>query len=191
MASFEKHKQEAMKKLASGDKSKKGSIDEGVEGIISILNAHANYYTTSSCAGRIMVIDSPENGKKWDVKWLLNSHKKVGLHDVILSFDKIENTCWVKIDPAILHVACKNIKSAEKLLNLARDQGFRRAGIISMSKIIIVEIIGSQNMQALIGRNGEVIVKESYLQVVIEEANKKLQINGENLARLETALQSL
>ena len=52
---FEKEKQDFLSKK---DKSKKGSIDDGIIGLINLINSKSDYYTTSSCAGRIVLLDN-------------------------------------------------------------------------------------------------------------------------------------
>lgn len=39
------------------DLSKKGSIDEDIFSIVTFINNNDNYFTTSSCSGRIILID--------------------------------------------------------------------------------------------------------------------------------------
>lgn len=39
------------------DLSKKGSVDEEIYPVVSLLNDSSNFFTTSSCSGRIILID--------------------------------------------------------------------------------------------------------------------------------------
>lgn len=53
----------AQKKVAfSGqDLSRKGSVDEPIVELVDFINSLDNYFTTSSCSGRIVVLaDTPE-----------------------------------------------------------------------------------------------------------------------------------
>ena len=52
MAAFEKQK---IACLSQVDMSKKGSIDDQIVDLIKYINAKENYFTTSSCSGRISV----------------------------------------------------------------------------------------------------------------------------------------
>ena len=45
--------------LLSGDKSRKGSVDAPIEGLIELINSRGDVYTTSSCSGRISVFAEP------------------------------------------------------------------------------------------------------------------------------------
>ena len=52
MADFEKQKVACLSQV---DMSKKGSIDDQIVDLIQYVNAKENYFTTSSCSGRISV----------------------------------------------------------------------------------------------------------------------------------------
>lgn len=43
--------------LSKADLSRKGSVDEEVVDLVRLLNAREEFFTTSSCAGRIVVLD--------------------------------------------------------------------------------------------------------------------------------------
>jgi hypothetical protein len=43
--------------LSKADLSRKGSVDEDVVGLVQLLNAREQFFTTSSCAGRVLLLD--------------------------------------------------------------------------------------------------------------------------------------
>ena len=43
--------------LSKADLSRKGSVDEDVVELVQLLNGREQYFTTSSCAGRIILLD--------------------------------------------------------------------------------------------------------------------------------------
>lgn len=43
--------------LSRADLSRKGSVDEDVVELVQLLNGREQYFTTSSCAGRILLLD--------------------------------------------------------------------------------------------------------------------------------------
>lgn len=51
---FSQWKKQCLNKL---DLSKKGSVDEDIKHVVSLLNSCEEYFTTSSCSGRIILID--------------------------------------------------------------------------------------------------------------------------------------
>lgn len=56
---FSRWKEQCLNKL---DLSKKGSVDQDIEHVVSLLNSCDEYFTTSSCSGRIIVIDAVREG---------------------------------------------------------------------------------------------------------------------------------
>ncbi len=51
---FESWKHQCLNKC---DFSKKGSVDGDISHIVSFINSHDKYFTTSSCSGRIILFD--------------------------------------------------------------------------------------------------------------------------------------
>lgn len=47
--------------LAKVDLSRKGSIDEPIVDLVHLINQHDQYFTTSSCSGRICVFEEVDN----------------------------------------------------------------------------------------------------------------------------------
>jgi tRNA wybutosine-synthesizing protein 3 len=44
--------------LSAVDLSRKGSIDAPILDLVAFINNQSNYFTTSSCSGRIIVVDN-------------------------------------------------------------------------------------------------------------------------------------
>ncbi|RXM29870.1 tRNA wybutosine-synthesizing protein 3-like [Acipenser ruthenus] len=85
---FKQWKKQCLSKV---DFSKKGSVDEDIKNIVSFINDCHNYFTTSSCSGRIILI----NG-------LAGLRKACG--DAVFKFE-----------PFVLHVQCKQLEDAQLL----------------------------------------------------------------------------
>ena len=60
--------------LSKRDKSKKRTIDKGIKPLIDLLNSMEDYYTTSSCSGRILLIEKKTDNKK-DTRFAFAEHK--------------------------------------------------------------------------------------------------------------------
>lgn len=67
-AAFENQK---LAVLSQADLSKKGSIDDPIKGLIQYINDTENFFSTSSCSGRICVFSSAEVGVRssWSQLW--------------------------------------------------------------------------------------------------------------------------
>jgi len=185
MSLFEENKK---KSLSKKDLSKKGDVDAQIKPVCDLINSTKDYYTTSSCSGRIIILTRLEDGKKWDVEWLFSSHEVVELKEIknVVEFFPSEPV-WFKFDPVIIHVVAKTLDAAKVLLKLFKEQGFKRAGIINLDKHII-EVVGTERLEVPIARRGSLLIDGAYLAVLVEEANKKMMKNQERIDKLFRSL---
>jgi tRNA wybutosine-synthesizing protein 3 len=175
MDKFQQRKKDILEKL---DKSSVGGWDEKIKSLCDKINSKENYYTTSSCSGRIIVmIDQAKKGP--------------GLfefvsHDLVEDFEKFKGeNLKFKSEPPILHVACKSIGDAEEILNKAREVGLKRSGIISLGKNIIVEIISTEKLEFPLVKEGKLLVSDEFLKIVLEKANDNLKKGWGKIDKLE------
>ena len=73
--------------------------------------------------------------------------------------------------------SCRTIDAASSLINLASPIGFKRSGIITLNRRIIVEITSPEKVDAIIGVDGRIVVDDDYLKLLIKTANSKLELN--------------
>ncbi len=186
---FEKEKKGCLNKI---DRSKKGSIDKKIKELVDLINSLKDYYTTSSCSGRILLIKRPKSGKKCDVDFLLASHNNVSFKEIKSCLKNIpKQDLWFRQESMILHVACRTIENAQKILDLSTLTGFKHSGIITTRKKIIVEIIGSEQFDTIIAKHGRVFANDDHLSLLVDEANKKLEINNRKIKKFYNLVKSL
>lgn len=195
--SFDKEKKEFLSKK---DKSRKGSIDNKIKKLVNKINSLPDFYTTSSCSGRILLLAIPKSNKKNKIQYLFITHTKTKYNQIkktIINNYNNENgkiagnDVWFKVDPVILHVACKNLNNAKKFLNTVRDTGFRRSGIISIGKSkIIMELISTEKIDAIVAKKGKLLIDEDYFKILVKEGNKKLEKTWEKIDKLYNKLTS-
>ena len=160
--------------LARLDKSSKNSWDKNIVGLCDKINGLEDYYTTSSCAGRIILIKGVD--KKIRDVFLFRSHKKINLNElkkalVEIKYDEIvefqQTTC-------IMHVACANLDDAQALVNKAKLAGWKHSGIMG-GKRNMVELHSTEKISFPIMNKGKVLVDDDFLKLVVNQANKKLE----------------
>ena len=161
----------------------RGELDSDIVKLLDTINLLENYVTLSSCSGRIVVIDIPEVGDKRRAKFLGKWHDEVDFEVVLSTASKSENWGWLIQYPPIIHVACRTLDDAERLMIAANDAGFRRSGIISV-KNHVVEVASLERIELPVARSGRILVSENYLRSVVEFANIKLKKGKERLERL-------
>lgn len=179
---FENEKKNCLNKL---DRSKKGFIDEEIKELVELINSSEKYYTTSSCSGRIVLL---KGLKKNRCEWLFVSHKEAELNDIKSAC--LSGEVWLREEGMILHVCCRTLDDAQKLVDICRSVGFRRTGVQSLKKLA-VEVGSSDCVDVLIAKNGRILADDNYLRILVEEANKKLRINLEKIEKLKIEIKPI
>jgi len=188
--SFEKEKKDV---LGKKDKSKKQDIDKDIRPLFDLINSLPNYYTTSSCAGRILVLSIPKDYRKDKVGWLFASHDAVEFKNIkeALGGNKIKGKdIWFREESIILHVCCRTLDDANKMIDIARDIGFKRSGIISLKKIML-EIMSTEHIHVPVVLNGRLLIDDKYLKILVWEANKKLKRTKDKIKRFYSGLKDI
>ncbi len=170
---FELAKKQALLKK---DKSRKQSIDADIKDLIDFLNAQPWCFTTSSCSGRLILLEEHYTRKKHLTRWWLVSHEplsfesfKKGLSQALQNKQE-KNLLWFKMEGFILHVVVKDLTFAKRLLRIARDVGFKHSGLISFTNKLVLEIRDSEALQVLITHE----LPETFLKQLLSIANEKL-----------------
>ncbi len=175
------------KQLALKDASFKGSIDKPIAGLIEKVNSLPNYYTTSSCSGRItLVIDSE---KKKEGLLAFTSHDKMNLNQLKKEIEKLNSKemLWFKQRPCILHVACRTLQDAQALLNKAKLAGWKRSGIMASSKRILCELWSTEEIAFPIWQN-KLLVDDNFLSLTLEKASLNLEKSWKKINALEKSI---
>jgi tRNA wybutosine-synthesizing protein 3 len=184
---FEQQKKVAITKK---DHSKKGSVDEEIKSLVDLVNSKNNMYTTSSCAGRIVLLQEPASGKKKDFEWLYVSHSKAEFNKIKDNLkDLSDDTIWLKMEPFIIHICLKSLDDVNDFIDLLRDVGLKHSGIITMKKRIIVEVVGNEILEVPIAAHGQLLIDENYLAYLVGEANNKLMSSRKRLKMFENRLE--
>ncbi|MBI2660258.1 hypothetical protein HYX07_03800, partial [Candidatus Woesearchaeota archaeon] len=197
--------------LRKKDKSKKGFIDKDAVKIVNCINSKSDYYTTSSCAGRIVLLEM-KSERKNDCDWIFSKHDKIRFKEIINALKKNKNqsrelplkagkkeetsfeSCfkhpvWFKQQPIILHVACRNLDAAKRLLDLARKV-FKHSGILSITdRKVTIQIIGSERIDTIIA-DKNFAADEKYLKKLLKYANNNFKENKRKSRRFFKILRS-
>ncbi|XP_034039214.1 tRNA wybutosine-synthesizing protein 3 homolog isoform X1 [Thalassophryne amazonica] len=170
--------------LMKRDLSKKGSVDEDIVHIVSLLNKSPNFFTTSSCSGRITVIDrvpASIDVQKQNCVWLFVSHQKCKAEDLISCLFKSSGDAVLKFEPFVLHVQCRTLEDAQLLHSVAINSGFRNSGLtIGKKGRIITAVRSTHCLEVPLSHQGKLLVEPDYINFLAQTANQKME---ENLRR--------
>lgn len=172
--------------LSKKDKSSKKSWDKKIVPLCNKINQRKEFYTTSSCSGRIMIMINQE--RKGHNLFLFTSHEKIKPKDILPKLEnyaKNHKEVKFKTEACILHVSCENVNDAEKLYQKAKKAGWKRTGLISFKKRLVLELNSTEKIEFPVIINHEKIVTEDFLKKIVREANKKLEKSWEKITRLE------
>lgn len=161
----------------------KGLVDKMLIPFLKKINKRPNIYSSSCCAGRIMIIGLDTEESKKPNLFVLKEHRKVKFSEIknALKTDKFPEL-WLKEEPFIFHFGAKDLETAKKFLEIKTKAGIRRGGIFHIKdNKYLIELIGSQTLAVPIKIGKKVLFSEEQIKIVLEKANKKLERNYKQL----------
>lgn len=181
MAAFEKQKVACLSQV---DLSKKGSIDDQIKNLVQYINAKENFFTTSSCSGRISIFSELADQKKKQCEWLYVTHDAAIKEEVINSLKDCKGSAVFKFEPFVLHVQCRNLECGQQMLKAALISGFKNSGIVIGRKAnVIVAVRSTQSLEVPLVHLGEQMVSHKYVEFLVDIANNKLEDNQTRIDR--------
>ncbi len=188
--SFLRRKKSVLSKM---DNSSIGKWDDKIVFLCNRINKLENYYTTSSCSGRVVLMIEQE--KKSPNLFLAISHElisfnwlKNNLNEIIKNKKLNRLLIKFKCEPPILHVVCKNLESASLLLEKAKSSGMKHSGIHYLGKNPIIEINGDDRLEFPIINKNKILVNDNFLKLITKKSNKKFKKSWKMIEKLENYL---
>lgn len=176
--------------LNKKDKSNKESVDKPILKLCDKINKLDDYFTTSSCSGRIVLIIEDE--QKRPGLFLFRTHEKVSFEELKKEIEKIcednklgKEMIMFKQEPCVLTLSCRNLESQKKLFDIARNNGWKKSGIVSTDRKFMIELMSTENISFPVIDKGKILVDDEFLRLVIRKANENLERSWEKIKRLE------
>lgn len=189
----------------SPDASPKGTIDELCLPIINLINSHPDMVTTSLCSGRVSVflegnkVSTQIGAKGNEGRWLFVTHNPAELDGWYNGVDFVYDSEWTgdryilyKFEPLILHVKCRDHKTASLLYSTAMGCGFRESGIGS-NDIVGIRILIKLDapIGCLNGDNLVLFVLKEYLELLTQLSHARFTENFKKMDQLHKAIESM
>lgn len=171
-----------------------GYFDKDMLSLVEEINKHPEMYTTSSCSGRIVLLKASKPWNKSNVTIICKWHERISLEEITKNIKPCgkDLSLWLILQSPIIHVSCKNVEIAIKLVRKARSSGFRYSSIFSKGKIgIFVEIMGSERIDLPLVIEDRVIINMENLNKLIDHLNTILQNIKTKIQRLGEAVKML
>jgi len=192
MRAFEEQKKHAIERLRN-----KGA-DQEVEEVLQKLNVLEDFFTTSSCSGRIALISLPEIGAKREARFIGKWHRPVTKEEVLEAISSAKASrngdVWFIAQSPIVHVACRTLEKATTLLRIAIESGFKYSGIKAIARHngrVVVEIMSTERMDVPLATDDRMLCSEAHLDFIVAQANLMLKRSKEKLKRFSLRLNEL
>ena len=157
------------------DKSPQGFIDQDILPLLKLINR--KYTTTSSCSGRITLMNGVQKGT---AQWLYKTHGKASAVNIYKILQK-NSPLHFFYEPIILHIQCKEKEEAQALLQKLQNHGFKKACLRSF-KHWTLEINETGKMETILTKD----LSKEYLSLLVKQANNRLKKTKESIKKLET-----
>lgn len=185
--SFTSYKQRNLEKLSDALENQR--VDADVISILHLINDDERFVTTSSCAGRIVLIEVPDVGNKKQAVFHGCWHDVPLLSDVQHALESYKNgQLWFLAQPPIFHIAANNLTSANLIVQAGVEGGFKHSGIKTLQKHCIVELLSTERLDMPIGSDGTIHCNDEFLQFLLQTAKKVIRRAKIKLTRLDTTL---
>ena len=180
-------KENALKSLNEACDQEK--VDEGALPLLSIINKIDGLYTSSSCAGRIVLLEIPHIGDKKGARFLGVWHRTIQLEELSAASKKAtKGLLWLLAQAPIIHIGVENLPLADRMVKTAVACGFKNSAIRSLGKTVIIELCSTERLDAPIGRDGGLFCSEKHLTLLVEISNEVIERSSEKLSRLAEKL---
>ena len=173
---------------------KDGKADWPIMKLCKRIDQKKHYFTSSSCSGRILLLQLEEDEHKRPGGFLTKWHRTVKWNELEQALQQPVDGkfVWFKQEALILHLGCDTMESAEKLLLLCRVAGLKRFGIQSTHPgKIMVEILGTRNMYFLVKEKNKILCDDTFLKIQLKKANEKFKQNEQLIKTLERVFKKL
>jgi tRNA(Phe) wybutosine-synthesizing methylase Tyw3 len=205
---FNANKARICAELYHTDKSPKGSVDIFARPVIDFINEQPDFFTTSSCSGRIAIycyessgaetpsIDAPSGSNKGHGKWLYVNHGpehlSVAAVQASMAAAPAGTSAYIKTEPFLLHVQCRTLDAARLMLQASVAAGYRESGIgISNANKIIVGIrTTALALEAPLRSHGVDLYDDNLLQHLVHICNERMVLIHEKRARYFDSLRA-
>ena len=164
---------------------KQGKVDEQMQGLCTHIASTRGYFTSSCCSGRILLLER-RGERKLDASFHRKWHRKTSLEELLKGIqESVAGELWMKVDPFILHIGCRDLGGANKILTAMKKAGVKRGGIVLAEKNkFLIELQGTGRMEFMVKKSGKTLVSDTYLKEALATANTLLEKNYSRLEKL-------
>ena len=157
---------------------------------VDFIFSKKEFFTTSSCSGRILLIQLDSKETKKPKAFFAKYHSIPKFSEVWKKLhEKSQNNLWFKQESFVIVLGANTLENAKKIMSVCRNNGVKKVGIMSAEEgKFLVEAFGSNYMSFLIKEKNKILGSEEFVEKQFKTACKKLHANWKMLEKLEKAL---
>lgn len=166
-------------------------IDPLMIPISKFLAQTTNYFSTSTCSGRITLMDLETNEHKRKGGFFRKWHRTVKLAEVWNGINDNTNTgnVWFKQDAFVYVIGTNTLERAHHLFMICQKAGIKRFGIHHFEDgKVLIEIFGTQAMSVPVKKGKKILVDKTYVKELVSIANRKWKENEKKRKEFEKEL---
>ncbi|MEM4718201.1 MAG: hypothetical protein QXE81_05525 [Desulfurococcaceae archaeon] len=168
-----------------------GYLDRDLLPLLVLINKDIDFYTTSSCSGRIVILDADYPWERDEARIVFKSHTPINRNEMrSINNLKVHKKIWIIVNGPIIHIYSKNLRKAALILRTAREVGFKHSGIIhaSRDKGVFIELVTGVYTSHLLKTRNEEITQANQMFKLVEIFNDALIEGKKRLDKLYIAL---
>ncbi len=167
-----------------------GYLDRRILGLLKVINARKKSYTTSSCSGRVVVLDSHYPWERDEDNVVFKSHDLIDSSVLKKALEiKPLRRFWIQATGPILHIMTLDEAEALELIRIARMAGFKHSGVMGCSdKGWLVELVSGVQVTIPFKDNESIYIETENLDELVRLLNGMLEEGWNRITRLERLL---
>lgn len=166
-------------------------IDPLMIPISRFVEGSTNYFTTSTCSGRITLMDLNEDESKKENVFYRKWHSTVKFNDVWKGIEeyKTKGNLWLRQDAFVYVIGTNSWENVKQLIRACQEAGVKRYGVHHFEdEKILMEIFGTQNMSIPLITRGKLLVDKNAVKEWVKIANRKWKQNEAKRKAFEKVL---
>ena len=173
-------------------------IDPQVGSLLERLNSIPAFRTSSSCSGRIVLLQTPEAGDKLGARFLGKWHEAVSPESILEAAEPWRGGEYMYFlcQAPNIHVITRELTEGVRLRNMAVEAGLKYSNLKSISldgkdrpTTITVELLSSENLEVPLCTPEKSFLYPEFIELLGLTANRLLERGHGKLKRLEDVLQ--
>ena len=168
-----------------------GYLDPHIDPILAAINEIPLLATTSSCIGRITIVEGRRYWLRDNARIVYKTHDPISVDDIERVMRRPFTDLWLVASGPILHLKTPSFRCGLEVIATARNAGFKHSGLISASELYVVELMSSTQIYAPLRSRGKDLVERSSIGLLASLANETVAEGRQRLSRLVESLTSL